>query len=265
MKKQVFIGCAAALLLAVSSVHAGLIYDNGAPDASNGNEMTNWIQAEDFTLGAAATVTDVRFWAIGIQEPGSYQGSITWSLYADAAGQPGGLLYRNLVTPSRMFDHAVDFGSSYQYDFSVGSLNLAAGTYWLGLHNGPLSTTDRLDLYWETTAGNLTATGSEDEASFDDGSWYNNEPGACVPIVRQRRPGGSGSGRHPSGQPRHRPGHLAASAQNALTGRLAKITSMGPQGSLAVPFLLIRCPPDPFCVVAIHPLSRPPRDREHVA
>ena len=33
MKKQVFIGCAAVLLLAVSSVHAGLIYDNGAPDS----------------------------------------------------------------------------------------------------------------------------------------------------------------------------------------------------------------------------------------
>lgn len=172
--KKTFIGCAAVLLLAVSSVHAGLVYDNGGPDSSNGNEMTEWIQAEDFALATAANVTDVRFWAISMNEPGSYQGSITWSVYADAAGQPGALLYRNLVTPSRAFDHSTGFGPSYEYDFSVGSLNLAAGTYWLGLHNGPLSTTNRADLYWETTAGNQTTRGNEDMASFDDGSWSNN-------------------------------------------------------------------------------------------
>lgn len=174
MSKQILVGCAAVLFLAVSGVHAGPIYDNGAPNSLSGNEMTEWIQAEDFTLGAVTNLTDVRFWAVSGYEPGSYQGSITWSLYADATGQPGGLLYRDNTTALQTYDHVAGFGSSYQYDFSVGSLNLAAGTYWLGLHNGPLSTTNRMEFYWETTSGNQTGTGNEDETSFDDGIWLNN-------------------------------------------------------------------------------------------
>jgi hypothetical protein len=173
-RRQELATCAAVLLLAVSGVQAGLVYDNGAPNAENGNEMTSWIQAEDFSFGSAVNVTDVRFWAIGMNEPGSYEGSIVWSFYANSAGQPGSLLYRGTTTPLRAVDHATSFGTSYQYDFSVGSLNLAAGTYWLGLHNGPLSTTDRMDLYWETTASNATGYGREDANPFDDNSWPNN-------------------------------------------------------------------------------------------
>ena len=142
--------------------------------AANGNEMTKWIQAEDFSLGAAATSRTSDSGQSAFRSPAAIRAASRGASMPMRPASPADCCIANLVTPSRMFDHAVDFGSSYQYDFSVGSLNLAAGTYWLGLHNGPLSTTDRLDFYWETTSGNLTATGSEDEASFDDGSWYNN-------------------------------------------------------------------------------------------
>lgn len=162
------------LLLAAGSAQGGLIYNNGAPDSLNGNEMTSWIQAEDFTLGSPTVVTDVRFWAFGFNDPGSYAGSIVWSLYANNSGQPGALLSRNSVTPVRVLDHSTGWGPSYQYDFSVGSLNLGAGTYWLGLHNGPLATDSRMEFYWETTAANSTTRGNEDATAFDDGSWYNN-------------------------------------------------------------------------------------------
>jgi hypothetical protein len=153
---------------------ASLIYDNGGPNAQNGNEMTQWIQAEDFTLATPELLTDVRFWAFGFSEPGSYQGSIVWSLYGDNSGQPGGLLQRGSVVPTRTYDHVTPWQPSYQYDFSVGSIGLAASTYWLGLHNGPLTTTDRFDLYWETTSYNSTTTGNEDIVPFDSGGWYNN-------------------------------------------------------------------------------------------
>jgi len=76
--------------------------------------------------------------------------------------------------PTRVFSHNNYFGPSYQHDFSVGSLILGAGTYWLGLHNGPLTTDSRKDYYWETTSANATIRGNEDKSPFDDGSWFNN-------------------------------------------------------------------------------------------
>lgn len=171
MKRPLF-ALVICLAACVGQVQAGLIYDNGAPDSVSGNEMTNWIQAEDFSLGAPVVLTDVRFWAFGFTE-GAYQGSLVWSLYADNAGEPGALLNRAAVVPTRTFDHSTSYGSSYQYDFSVGAVGLGAGTYWLGLHNGPLSTTTREDMYWETTAANGTTLGNEDFAPFDDGNWSN--------------------------------------------------------------------------------------------
>ena len=45
-----------------------IIYDNGGPDQQNGNEMTEWIQAEDFNLSADSTLTSVNFW--DIEAPG---------------------------------------------------------------------------------------------------------------------------------------------------------------------------------------------------
>jgi hypothetical protein len=171
--RALWIGLVAVLLPVGSSAQAGLIYDNGAPNASSGNEMTQWIQAEDFALASPVVLTDVRFWGVESVQ-GAYQGSIVWSIYGDNAGAPGALLYRNAVAPVVVFDHSTSFGSSYQFDFSVGAVNLGAGTYWLGLHNGPLTTTSRANLYWETTAANLTSTGEEDQAPFDDSSWFNN-------------------------------------------------------------------------------------------
>jgi hypothetical protein len=40
-----------------------LLYNNGAPNGANGNEMTMWIQAEDFLLAGLTNLTGVRFWA----------------------------------------------------------------------------------------------------------------------------------------------------------------------------------------------------------
>ncbi len=171
--RALWMGAVAALLLVGSSTQAGLIYDNGAPNSTSGNEMTQWIQAEDFALASPVVLTDVRFWGIESTQ-GAYQGSIVWSIYGDNAGAPGTLLYRDTAASTMAFDHATGFGSSYQFDFSVGALNLGAGTYWLGLHNGPLTTTTREELYWETTAANLTSTAREDEAPFDEGGWFNN-------------------------------------------------------------------------------------------
>ncbi len=157
-----------------------LIYDNGAPDQQNGNEMTEWLQAEDFTLSADSTLTSVNFWDIEAPGGASYQGEIDWVLYADAGGQPGasfasGAAVGAAVTRTFIQPGVLGFYDEYSLSFNISpGVALTAGTtYWLGLHNGPLTFTTYSTFYWETTAFNGTSTGHEDIAPFD-GGWADN-------------------------------------------------------------------------------------------
>src|SRR5205807_4731639 len=151
-----------------------LIYDNGAPNQDSGDEATHWIEAEDFTFAAPAIITDVRFWSVE-GTPG-YNGSITWTIYNNGVNQPGTAVATGntaLVTRTPTGMTCVCAGNNYtevQNDFSIGPVALATGTYWLGMHNGPL-THDTLDhFYWETTNVNTTITGRSDETPFH-GNW----------------------------------------------------------------------------------------------
>ena len=163
-----WIGAMAISFVAVLGAKAGQVYDNGSPVMKNGNEMTQWIQAEDFSLDSPVVLTNVRFWGFE-QTTGAYVGSIVWSIYSDSSSTPGTLLQRGTAVPT-----VTDYGTDYQFDFAVGTLNLGAGTYWLGLHNGPLTTTTRETFYWNHTAANATTPGHEDQAPFDTGGWFNN-------------------------------------------------------------------------------------------
>ncbi len=158
---------------AVPAYAAPVVYNNGAPNSNSGNEMTEWIQAEDFTLSLTTIITDVHFWAFEIGA-NVYQGSISWQIYADNANQPGATLASGNVAPTRVLDHNTGFGPSFLYDFAIPDFTALAGTkYWLGLHNGPLTTTNRLDMYWETTGVNATTRGHEDQTPFAVGGWVN--------------------------------------------------------------------------------------------
>lgn len=160
----------AALSLSTLSV-AAVIYNNGAPNQASGNEMTQWIQAEDFTLTTATTVTDIHFWSV---DRGLTDGTISWFIYDNNAGSPGNVLTSgNTVVTRTATGNVLFFGSEFENDFNITPFLLGAGTYHLGLHNGALSNTTRDEFYWETTAGNTTPTGREDIAPFG-GGWSNN-------------------------------------------------------------------------------------------
>jgi hypothetical protein len=165
----------------VSTCKGGLVYDNGAPNGINGFEITSWITISDFALSQPTLLTDVRFWA-GTQSgyPEGYQGSIVWSIYGDNSSQPGALLYRDSAVPVRTYDHASWWGNVYRHDFSFASLYLDPGTYWLGLHNGPLSFPGygSSPFYWESANSNGTLPLYMESAPFDSGVWitYSEEP-----------------------------------------------------------------------------------------
>src|SRR5438105_13098568 len=66
----------ACVLAVFASPHAGaqIIYNNGPPNQQNGNEMTQWIQAEDFNLNAATNLNSLHFWDIEASGGYAYQG-----------------------------------------------------------------------------------------------------------------------------------------------------------------------------------------------
>jgi PEP-CTERM motif len=170
-----------ACILAVFAplrAHAQIIYDNGPPNQVDGNEMTQWIQAEDFSVATAMTLGSVHFWDIELPT-NAYQGEIDWGIYSNAGGSPGTLLASGAAiggAVTRTFIQGGVLGQFNEYSdtFNVTPFALAAGTtYWIGLHNGPLTFQTRSEFYWETTNANASLTGHELIAPFT-GGWDDN-------------------------------------------------------------------------------------------
>jgi len=141
-----------------------VIYDNGSPtETSDAFEITGYIEADDFTLSAAATWTGLFFW--DLESPGAlgYQGEIDWVLYYDAGGKPGAIFATGAAKGeqvTRTFLQGNVAGHYDQYSNSMiisPGVTLSAGTtYWLALHNGPFTFTTWADFYWQTSFDNET-------------------------------------------------------------------------------------------------------------
>jgi hypothetical protein len=154
---------AAGLVISVATLASAqtVVYDNGPPTYVNGNEMSAWLQAEDFTFGANTTFNQIRFWDAEIA--GAYTGAFDWWIFANNGGMPGTILYNGTTAATRT-DLGIDpFFPSYeifQNDVFISSLTLGPGTYWLGLHDAG-SYDVRREIYWEWTNPNATTPGME--------------------------------------------------------------------------------------------------------
>ena len=150
---------AAAAVSFAMNAHGALVFDNGGPDLVSGVNMSgNWV-AEDFTLAANITITNIRFWSIQ-SSASDYSGSLSLAIYADAGGTIGGLVTSLsgalAETPTGL---STSFGYG-EYVFDIpGSIVLSAGNYWLALLDG-LSPNpgNPSEILWETTAVGLGST-----------------------------------------------------------------------------------------------------------
>ena len=143
-----------ALILQLGTVAmADTLFDNGGPATlasdQGGSSMSDFKQADNFSLSTLSSLTGIRFWDQETRDGSSYLGSISWEILGDNAGAPGTTSYASgSATPTRTTAGVVLGFQQYQNDFSINVPNLAAGTYWLVLHDGPLSSTNFLDFYW---------------------------------------------------------------------------------------------------------------------
>jgi len=168
-------GCV-ALGLAVPAM-AATVYDNGLPNTSDGNDATEWVQADDFSFGALTTITGAGVYLAGFDGIGTYDGGFQYYLFADAGGLPGAILQTGDVSPA-ISDSGLPWccgGNAYLFAFDFDTaFDAAAGTtYYLGIHAAGAGDFGRDDIHWVTTGANGTNPGLEsDLGTFDN--WASN-------------------------------------------------------------------------------------------
>ena len=167
-------------VLVLATAQAELIHDNGPPaPAEDGWEMTNWVEADDFTLEAGSRILAIKFWDFEI--PGSFGGSVSWRIYSNASSNSPGA--RIASGTSSNLTHAatgaVAFGPYREFvtTLQIVPVDLQRGIYWLALQiPAPANNPSRV-FYWESTlrAGRFASHNRPVLADGTEGLWRTNE------------------------------------------------------------------------------------------
>lgn len=160
--------CVLALAAGMSlTSQAAIVYNNGAPDQVYGTQMSEFQVADNFTIGTAANIDNIRFWSIQ-SAASDYSDSVYWAIYSNVAGQPGVVVQGGVTAAVAETATGLFTGFGYaEYVFNIPvAFTLGAGDYWLGLHNGLLASINPTEMLWSTTAISAIPTGL-----YFDGNW----------------------------------------------------------------------------------------------
>jgi hypothetical protein len=153
MENKIRCSCAAAAwcLLLSASASADVLYSNG-PVNGTINAYTLYFDpdccsvADSFTLASNSTVTGVGGLGFWLLDAGPFTpATLDWSIWSSAGPGGGGSILDSGtgVSLANTFDFAaLDVGATketfdiYTSSFSIPSISLIAGTYWLQLDNG---------------------------------------------------------------------------------------------------------------------------------
>jgi hypothetical protein len=176
MNRSFFIPLFVALVISGATAEAApsLIYDNGSPDLQEGFEITHLKEANSFTLSAGAILGNIKFW--DLEFANDFQSSVFWEIRSNTpSNTPGSVLFSGTstnLTHTATGRNAMPY-PEYVITFDIGSVSLPAGTYWLVLHNGPLSYNANLNIVWETATTSRSDPTYGDEAPFNN-NWESN-------------------------------------------------------------------------------------------
>ena len=163
-----------ALAAAACASHATVIYDNGAPDQQNGNEMTLWRQSEDINNTGFNTFNTVVFWTAAI---GNNIHDVDMQLSLDDGfGNPTSPVidFQGAITSVATGNNVqglAEFKNTFTFAdvFANGSF-----TYHIALLGNYEELAQQGDgVYWETTGANGTNTGRESFGDTQD-NWSDN-------------------------------------------------------------------------------------------
>jgi len=147
-------------LLSLGTASAAVVWNNGTPVADvnnqNGSIMSDTNQADDFQLLVTTDLTAIRFWSTEFTAADRLP-LIFWQILSDAPGTPGSVIASGSAAPTITAAGTNAGSPQFQNDFNISVLGLAAGTYWLALHNGSYTDINNptngvpYDYYWSWT------------------------------------------------------------------------------------------------------------------
>ena len=162
--------CAVVIAIgALSTAQGAVLVNNGTPNTTSGDQMSVFRVAENFMLGAASNITSINFWTL-LNTPADYSGSISWIIYNDAAGTPGGVVASGSTAAAAVATGVNDvIGTLDQYAIGLTGLavSLGAGNYFLGLQDAtPGSDINPPDMLWAGTSGGVAPVGQYLDPDF---------------------------------------------------------------------------------------------------
>jgi hypothetical protein len=144
-------------LLAAAPASAAVLYDNGPIDGTtDAYNIATYVTADSFDLSTPSTVTGVNFGAW--TDPSEMITSIDWSITSLA--EAGTIYGSGTASVTSSFQFTTILPGPVTYDiswdsFTIPSLNLVSGTYWLNLTNAV--TTNNGSAYWDQNGGPSSA------------------------------------------------------------------------------------------------------------
>lgn len=195
MKHFRVMGMALAAALGFAGMaRAAVIYDNGVPNY-DGIEATNLVQADDFTLGTASTVTGAGIYIAGFGGIGNWDGAVNYWIFSDSGG-PDSILASGAGQNVSTTDAGDDIGWCcggnvflVEFNFEADFAAAAGVTYWLGIHLSEDFTWD--DIYWVISGDLGTGNGRQSfNGTFDN--WFNHQYRLAFYLIDDREAGESG-------------------------------------------------------------------------
>jgi hypothetical protein len=143
---------------------AGII-GNGPPNQSGGSDLNSFLEADDFTVVSPGShITQIRFWALQ-SAPSDFTGTIDWAFYSNLGGFPNVAVASGNASATGTATGQTTFGlNEYSYTLAADA-TVAAGVYWLVLHNGPSGTMPDTTFYWAWSNGDAGNSANLDLAA----------------------------------------------------------------------------------------------------
>lgn len=169
-----------ALACVGQQARADIVFDQSsvAPNTAGSLAISDYVTAEDFVVSSAVTLTGLQVWLFDARATSdngildNFGGTLSWGIFADSAGSPGTLLATGADATPVLTDTGFNgTGGTFAGDVVRAGLvlsgpSLAAGTYWLGLHEGTWgSAYDLSSIFWYATT---TGFGSTARTNIDE-------------------------------------------------------------------------------------------------
>lgn len=155
-----------------SLLNAQVVYDNGSyVGATDARNITDFAIADDLLVSSSLTFNGIRFYSLSTSGPGfaNFSGTLSWFIETSSGTTPNAIPSNTILnsgSASGVSVSVVNTGNTvagfpvFQLDFSIPTISLGAGTYWLRLkENLPTDPSDGTPVFWAQTNGPITGNG----------------------------------------------------------------------------------------------------------